>query len=64
MYARVYSRARYVSGRVGTLSVKCGERPRPVGDPDVGAKSRKLKVAGAKNARTGVIPFFAYGHLV
>ena len=64
VYARVYSRARYVSGRVGTLSVKCGGRPRPVGDPDVGAKSRKLKVAGAKNARTGVIPFFAYGHLV
>ena len=47
VYARVYSRARYVSGRVGTLSVKCGGRPRPVGDPDVGAKSRKLKVAGA-----------------
>ena len=41
VYARVYSRARYVSGRVGTLSVKCGGRPRPVGDLDVGAKSRK-----------------------
>jgi len=47
VYARVYSRARYVSGRVGTLSVKCGGRPRPFGDPDVGAKSRKLKVAGS-----------------